>query len=202
MARSCVGCQSSGWHGSPDRLLGALVMVPACGVLLRHRRRVLTAVLLFSLVSLATVLVCVAWLHKQPYWIANDLSTDLPVNVWSKIVLLVFEVSGFIVSLLLILSPVLVPWITKARCLGTNKSAIVVVLLGIVSFMILAAGRPIPWIPHMFSSMLWGRYSVTGMLQVKQTPALLFVSFSVLLPLTLAALVFLERVVSRTGENT
>lgn len=141
-AASLIGgtARQTGW-------LGALVMVPSCGWLLR-RRGALTAALALGMASFAVVLLCLAWMHRQPYWIGNDLQDHIPLGSLMHGILTLYEVGGGLLSLAIVVVPVLAIWLWQLHAAGRYDKALCVGVVFFAALMQLAGKRPLPWVLH------------------------------------------------------
>ena len=94
--------------------LGALVMVPCTGWLLRKNRSVLYAPIAFWLASIAAIMACMHWFARQPYAPQASIVPKLP----KSFLLGVFEgiftldlMGALLLCLLLMIVPVLAIWL-------------------------------------------------------------------------------------------
>lgn len=94
--------------------LGALVMVPATGWLLRNRKGVLLSSALLWVVSLLVVLGCVRWFGHQPYAVPEHIFEPKSFHILDASEP-VFLLIGEILCLLLLVFPVLIAWLPSAR---------------------------------------------------------------------------------------
>lgn len=100
--------------------LGVLVMVPCTGWLLREQRKVLVTAIALWLTGIAGVLYCMHWFAQQPYVVLLNLYPD-PKKISSLAVGIVYSMTVMnqlraeFVCLLLVVGPVLIPWLGELR---------------------------------------------------------------------------------------
>jgi hypothetical protein len=129
--------------------LGALVMVPCTGWLLRHRRGVMPASCLLWAGSTAAIMGCMRWFAHQPYSIPESIFNPSPLKL-PQIVLLAAAgtVSELFCTLLMIL-PVLIAWVPYARRLSRPALTAVAALLCLWTLVQWSMHWTLPWIPHL-----------------------------------------------------
>ena len=98
--------------------LGALVMVPSTGWLLRKRRGVLLTSLLLLAFSVVSVFACMRWLSRQPYAVEPPVFKGPPFDPANPRIHFFFGILGVALSLLVILLPVSVAWFQEVRRLS------------------------------------------------------------------------------------
>jgi len=135
--------------------LGALVMVPSAGWLLRKRRGVLLPTLLFWLVSMASVSVCTWWLARQPYSVQEAPLKGVVFNLRVLIFLgfhLLIQLVGSLFYLSLVTYPILVAWLLKLR--GLNRAAILRIAWITLGWGLFqwATRWTMPWLYHVINS--------------------------------------------------
>ncbi|HEX7728744.1 MAG TPA: hypothetical protein VF392_06890 [Terracidiphilus sp.] len=140
---SLVGgtARQTGW-------LGALVLVPSCGWILRKRRTVLAASLALGAISLISVILCMAWMRHQPYWASNDLLDTVTLGWAMRALLTLYELGGGTISLLIIIVPVLVIWIPEIRQVSRQAKITYVYVVCLAALMQLIGRLPLPWVLH------------------------------------------------------
>jgi len=142
--------------------LGALVMVPATGLLLRRRRGMVAATVTLLLASLAGVLLVVHWCNRQPYF---DVLQFLPggfIRMLTPVNLLV-QAAKPIATLMLFTLPVVVVGVLRWRGVRAGVR-LAVVLCGAVALSVWLAERRelsawlMPWLGYSLESA--GAYAV------------------------------------------
>jgi hypothetical protein len=135
--------------------LGALVMVPSAGWLLRKRRGVLLTSSLLWTISAAGVFVCMRWFAKQPY---HQPESMYKVSAFSHTTLarqLYVELMSAALCLLLLVYPILVAWLPKIRLL--NRAALLRIALIILVFSFFEWTTRLPWLPNVIQEELAAR---------------------------------------------
>ena len=95
--------------------LGALVMVPCTGWLLRKRRGVLLSAMVCWGAAFAFVFYCMHWFARQPYSVPVGLLNGAPTAVRHPILATVLAMLGEFLCLLLLVFPVLIAWLPRIR---------------------------------------------------------------------------------------
>ncbi len=132
--------------------LGALVMVPSVGWLLRSRRGVLLASSLLWVSSAACVVACLRWFARQPYSVPEHIIVDTGLGVGILIPWFLHQFIGAALCLPLVVFPILVAWLPELRRLDRAdraKVAINAVAFGFVQWM---TGWTMPWLFHVINS--------------------------------------------------
>src|SRR5204863_1885538 len=101
--------------------VGALVMVPSTGWLLRRRHGVLRAALAAGAVSLIAIFGLTRWFYRRPYYFV-DPATDWYKRHYFAVSLAVSIIQIFL-CLLLLLLPLFAAWWPTVRCL-TRRPAL------------------------------------------------------------------------------
>lgn len=138
----CAAATSNVIGGTARQIawLGALVMVPSAGWLLRRRRGVLPATLLLWLASVASVFACMSWFARQPYSISK------PYFGKHHLIHLFFDLAGSVLLLLLLVYPILIAWLPQTRSIS-RKALIGILLVVLVwGFYQWAMGWTMPWL--------------------------------------------------------
>jgi hypothetical protein len=145
----CLAATSNMAGGTARQIawLGALVMVPCTGWLLRKQRGVLLTSLLLWLGTIGDVLFCLHWFAEQPYSVSEVILRGAPATMVNAVALTSIKMLGECLCLLLVVYPVLAAWLPEARKL--NKLAIAIVAIvaadwGVFEWML---KWPLPWIP-------------------------------------------------------
>jgi hypothetical protein len=121
--------------------LGALVMVPSTGWLLRKRRGVLPASFSLWVVSLASVFVCMRWFARQPY----SVTEPLIFNHGGLVIQIYVELISAALCLLLLVYPILAAWLLEVRLL--NRAAILQTASIILLLSFFEWTTRMPWLP-------------------------------------------------------
>jgi len=129
--------------------LGALVMVPCTGWLLRHRRGVLPASCLLWAGSAGAILGCMRWFAQQPYSIPEAIFKPSPLNPAQIVLLALAGVVSELFCVLLMILPVLIAWLPQARRLSRFALATVAAMLCIWTLFQWSMHWNLPWIPHL-----------------------------------------------------
>jgi hypothetical protein len=156
--------------------LGALVLVPSAAWLLRRRRGVVAAAAILWISSVVLVFWSIHWFDHQLYAVPekilypppNDPSASMAVLLLQKLQtgFLLFRGLPFVLILLkaalcivLLLLPVLIAWLVRAKELGRGaqaRLASVVVLLGVLAWILSAQHQledwVMPWLYHVLDS--------------------------------------------------
>jgi hypothetical protein len=156
--------------------LGALVLVPSAAWLLRKRRGVVTAAVILWLSSIVLIFLSVHWFDHQPYAVPEKLLYPPPDDPSASMAVLLLEklqanylfykalpfvliVLKTVLCMVLLLSPVLIAWLVRARELGRSARArlgAVVVLLVVLAWILSAQDRledwVMPWLYHVLDS--------------------------------------------------
>ncbi len=132
--------------------LGALVMVPSAGWILRKRRGVLPAVVLLWAGSVAGILACMRWFAHQPYSVPEAIFSSGPLGPGHGIVSVMIQCAGALLCLLLMLFPLLAASLARPPRL---KGATLLLFVGVLVFWAVfqwQVGWIAPWIPHVLVS--------------------------------------------------
>ncbi len=125
--------------------LGALVMVPSAGWILRKRRGVVPAVLLLWTGSVAGILACMRWFAHQPYSIPETIFSARRFDQGNGMVSVASQFSGALLCLLLLLFPLLAASLVfRPRLKGAKPFLVAAVLV----LWVARVGWALPWIPH------------------------------------------------------
>lgn len=122
--------------------LGALVMVPSTGWLLRKRRGVLLGSSLLWVISAASVFVCMRWFARQPY----SLSEPIIFNHAGVVNHTYIELMSVSLCLLLLVYPILSAWLPEMRWLNRAdliQTAGIILLLSFFKW-----STRMPWLPN------------------------------------------------------
>jgi hypothetical protein len=143
----CLAAASNVVGGTVRQIawLGALVMVPSAGWLLRKRRGVLLASFLLWAASVVGVFACMRWFARQPYSVPEHIfgGPNWPIaHPWHHFCL---EIIGAVLCLLLLVYPILVAWLPELRT--PNRAALlhiawITLACGLFLWM---ANRVAPW---------------------------------------------------------
>lgn len=181
--------------------LGALVMVPSAGWLLRKRRGVLFTSFAMWALTVVSVFACMRWFDRQPYSVPEAPVTGVvpSFRAFHSFVQLV----GSLFFLSLVTYPVLVAWLPKLR--GLNRASIlriVWITLGWGSFQ-WATKWTMPWLYHVINSEFAA--GKTGeMLSPKPISLLMWAREAIALAMIVTALALVEHydLWSRVGNKT
>jgi hypothetical protein len=124
--------------------LGALVMVPSTAWLLRKRRGVLAAAAMLWACTTAAIFCCMHWYESQPYSAPQILSIQPPYE--RGLILGCFGVVSEMLCLLLLVYPVLVPWLGRLRNLGRGKIAVLAAVLVLWTVVQSGLNWILPWV--------------------------------------------------------
>lgn len=168
--------------------LGALVIVPSAGWLLRRRRGVLLTTSLLWLMSAASVFACIRWFARQPYSIEKPFFAATRPHF----VHLLFDLAGSGLCLLLLVFPILVAWLPKIRFLDHKallRIGLVVLLWGFYQW---ATGWTMPWLVNLLRMEL-ARTRADFLLWPKLLILPMWVMEAVSLIIIATALIFVEQ---------
>lgn len=119
----CLAAASNVAGGTARQIawLGALVMVPSAGWMMRKRRGVLIASIALWIISIASVLICMWWFARQPYSDPASVLEDFGSGIGQFIASLIFHyLVGCSFCLLLLVYPILIAWLPKVRTLDRS----------------------------------------------------------------------------------
>jgi 4-amino-4-deoxy-L-arabinose transferase-like glycosyltransferase len=146
----CLAAASNVVVGTARQIawLGALVMVPSVGWLLRGRRGVLWVSALLWAASVVSVILCMRWFARQPYALTEVLFGGTPGDGAFPVVHTLLELVGALLCLLLVMFPITVAWMPEIRRLhrGTLvQLGCVVLVLGFFQWI---TRWTLPWLSH------------------------------------------------------
>ena len=128
--------------------LGALVMVPSTGWLLRRRRGVPLTCSLLLVISMVSVLACLRWYARQRYSVAEPILTGPPFDPAHPAIHFFFELLGVILCLPLVLVPISIAWVTESRKLSRAailRIALITAMWGLFQGI---SKWTMPWLPN------------------------------------------------------
>lgn len=132
--------------------LGALVIVPSTGWLLRKRRGVLLTTALLFVGTTCFVYFCLRWYAGQPYAISESILKGSRLEFQGAVILGLVKMFGELLCLLLLVYPILVAWLPQLRRFNAASFAITTcVVLDWVLFQWKVAW-PLPWIQDVLHS--------------------------------------------------
>lgn len=150
----CLAAASNVLGGTARQIawLGALVMVPSAGWLLRKRRGVLWTSSLWWVISVVSVLACMRWFGRQPYSVPEPYLKGLDsyrLDPVFQVIRLLFQMLGAALCLMLAVFPILAAWLPQMRRL--NRAALlriagITLAWGLIQW---KAGWTMPWLPHL-----------------------------------------------------
>jgi len=126
--------------------LGALVMIPSAGWLLRRRRGVLLSSALLWAASVAAIFLCTRWFARQPYSLPESVIKNIGAYPLAATVIVVIELTGSLLCLPLTVYPVLVAWLPRMRLLSSAallRIALITLLSGLFEWLF---NWTIPWL--------------------------------------------------------
>jgi hypothetical protein len=129
--------------------LGALVMIPCTGWLLRNRRGVLPASCLLWAGSTAGIVGCLRWFAHQPYSIPESITIPSSLNPFQLILIVSTGLVSELFCTLLMILPVLIAWLPQTRRLSRSALSAIAVMLCIWTFLQWSLHWNLPWIPHL-----------------------------------------------------
>lgn len=179
--------------------LGALIMVPSTGWLLRNRRRVLLASLLLWAGSFTSALVCVRWFAHQPYSIPEPILQGVTFHRMAPWLFFFFNLLGSILCLCLLVFPILVSVLTEIRSLQRSAIARVACITAVWGLVQATTKWMVPWLFHVIQSEFSnGHAGATNSLSDLRILALpTWVQQAISLMVVAAALIFLESMGSK-----
>jgi len=132
--------------------LGALVMLPSTGWLLRKRRGVLLASFFLWGISAAAIFLTMQWFSHQPYSLPEPILPPAGLNPIKHSIHLLFQLSGALLCILLMVFPILVAWLTTVRSLNSaalSKLALITATFGVFEWI---TSWTAPWLYHVLSA--------------------------------------------------
>lgn len=132
--------------------LGALVMVPSAGWLLRKRSGVLFASSLLWIISAASIFACMRWFARQPYSVPEPLLIHAGVISWY--VHSFARLPSNAIYLLMFVYPILIAWLPKLRTLNRGAFPRIAVMTATLFFFQWATTGTISSLPHVILSLL------------------------------------------------
>lgn len=141
--------------------LGALVMLPCTGWLLRKRRGALTASLLLWAVSAGTIFLTMRWFARQPYSVPEPLIDPIGPHPGLSLIHLGLQIMGSVLLLLLLTYPILVAWLPRLRLL----SSMTLLKIGLVAVAWICvervSGLTAPWLIDLIGAEFATKKAVT-----------------------------------------
>jgi len=126
--------------------LGTLVLVPTTGWMLRRRRGVLPVSLTLWAASVATIFVCMKWYARQPYSISESaFGLFATARLWA-LFFIPHDVGGSVLLSLLVLYPIVVPWLSTVRHLHAAAVRMLVFAFVICEALQYAFHMSLPWL--------------------------------------------------------
>jgi len=125
--------------------LGVLVVVPTAGWMLRKKRAVLPVAVALWVAGVAAIFLCMRWFAHQPYSIPAFAASALVPWRWA-LILTPLDLGGSVLCSLLLLFPIVVPWLRTVRRLSPavlRKAALILIVCGAVQF---AFRFYLPWL--------------------------------------------------------
>jgi hypothetical protein len=126
--------------------LGALVMVPSTGWLLRKRRNVLPVSVLLLGISALIIFLCMLWFNRQPYSLPEPLFEPLGNHPVLSSIHLLIELMGTLLCLLLMVYPILVAWLPEFRSLTRAAFLRIAFITAAWGCVERALGWTMPWL--------------------------------------------------------
>lgn len=148
--------------------LGALVMVPSTGWLLRKRHGVLLISALLWVISVGGVFTCMQWWNLQPYSVPESPFKNFEHRPASPTIVC-FELLGFALTLSLLVYPVLAAWLPQMRRLSRAtllRVALLTALFGVAQWITRWA---FPWI----TDVIYDEFLAPGLYANNLAPSLL-----------------------------
>lgn len=130
--------------------LGALMMVPSTGWLLRKRHGVLLATSALWALSVLSIFACMRWFARQPHSVVEPILKGLVfdrAHLRKQTHHLSFELTGSFLLLSLLAFPILVPWLLEARRLSRAALFRVALLTILWAAFQRRFGFTMPWLP-------------------------------------------------------
>lgn len=132
--------------------LGALVIVPCTGWLLRKRPGVLLTTALLFVGTTCFVYFCLRWYAGQPYAISESILKGSRLELQGAVILSLVKMFGELLCLLLLVYPLLIAWLPQLRRFNAASIAITsCVVLDWVLFQ-WKVTWPLPWIQDVLHS--------------------------------------------------
>jgi hypothetical protein len=132
--------------------LGALVIVPSAGWMLRRRRGVLLTSSLLWVFSVAAIFACMRWFARQPYSIPGPAPKGAHFSPIFLTIRSIIEVIGGTLCLLLLLYPILVGWLPKIRALDRAALLRIASITAIWGLFQWATKWTLPWLTTVLRS--------------------------------------------------
>lgn len=139
--------------------LGALVMVPSAGWILRRRRGMIPACAVLWVASLAGVLFIMNWFAHQPYSLREFLLAPIVYTGPQSLIQIPGDVIGSLFLSLLLTFPIVVAWSGKLRQIrraSLPKYALLVIAIVVMQF---TGQRTLPWLGHVLVTEFSGHHT-------------------------------------------
>lgn len=130
--------------------LGALVMVPSAGFILRRKRGVLAASLAMWVASIASVELCMRWFAAQPFSVPESIVAPILYARMRALVQIPGDISSSLLCSLLITFPIVVAWAGSFRRLNSSTRRKFGLLLAAFTVLQFAGQRSLPWLSHIY----------------------------------------------------
>ena len=130
--------------------LGALVMVPSAGWMLRRSRGVLPASIAIWLASFASIEMCMHWFARQPYSVPESILAPILYAKMAGVMHIPGDIASSLLCSLLITFPIVVAWAGSFRQMKRSTLPKFGLLLGAFTLLQFAGRRSLPWLSHLY----------------------------------------------------
>ncbi|HLJ78722.1 MAG TPA: hypothetical protein VKT75_14975 [Acidobacteriaceae bacterium] len=130
--------------------LGALVIVPSAGWMLRRRRGVVPACVILWLASFAVIELCMRWFVHQPYSLPESILAPILYEKMKGLVQIPGDISASLLCSLLTTFPIVVAWAGSIRQLKRSAVPKFGLLLAAFTLLQFVGRRSLPWLSHIY----------------------------------------------------
>ena len=148
--------------------LGALVIVPSAGWMLRRRRGVVPACVVLWLATVVSIELCMRWFVHQPYSIPESILAPILYEKMKGVVQIPGDISASLLCSLLITFPIVIAWagtFRKAKPATLRKFGLLLAAFALLQFI---GQRTLPWLSHLYlTEFTWHRTAAMDVPEVE-----------------------------------
>ncbi|HTV04768.1 MAG TPA: hypothetical protein VME86_05325 [Acidobacteriaceae bacterium] len=126
--------------------LGLLIIIPSTAVLLRRRRGVLLAASLSWIAGSVFIYVCLRWFGHQPGSLHEHVFHGIFKDPAHPAIYLFFQLLGSVLLLLLLVYPLLMPWLPRIARLRTAARVRILAITSLLSLLQWKLRWMLPWL--------------------------------------------------------
>lgn len=130
--------------------LGALVMVPSAGWMLRRRRGVGPSCVVMWLASFARIELCMRWFAHQPYSIPESILAPILYEKMKGAVQIPGDITASLLCSLLTTFPIVIAWAASFRQMKRKSLPKFGLLLATFALLQFVGRRSLPWLSHIY----------------------------------------------------